>query len=394
MGDDVLQQLQDEERHDAVIQQLRDEGLLPHDKDASKACKKWFVLLCGWKNAATEELTPGVMGDDCFGNSAIRDALRRKLPTAGVGSMAIDPPLSLTIDPATDPSAFTKVWINPYLRDQGVALETVVRVLLQIEDLVDFKFQNPSTPAPRKPPNDTVFPDSGTQWDKHMFNRKVKAGKMAADAAGGEEEDGDGDAWDSGVRVRMGESEKDLVEEVERALSEALPLVRSLFPTHMSALEVGCAGVRDKLEYIPRALRNLKLYKAGKMVTRPPIPIDDDVDTWFLGKEELEALFVLGEKGALFAVDETVHNLPEAGIGALSSLVKELRDNALIADQCQDVFYSITSGWLLSNEIDVSYRTGLAKADHYMACEGWNERRLRNAGRLARREGQMMLLQM
>ncbi|KAG5183874.1 hypothetical protein JKP88DRAFT_315819 [Tribonema minus] len=200
-GDEVWQQLQVERRYDAVLQQLRDVGLLPPGKEACKVLKKWFILLCGWKpvEGETELLRPGSMGDACYGNSIIRECLQRKLPTAGVGSLAVDRPLSLSIDDSSSssPSAFTKVWINPHIHDQGVALATVVKLLLQIKTLVDFKFQDPSPPSGRKPPYDDVFPNGGTQWDKHMLNKNSKAGVMAA---AGAEDNGAGDNWDSGRR--------------------------------------------------------------------------------------------------------------------------------------------------------------------------------------------------
>jgi hypothetical protein len=109
-GDDLWQQLQDDERLDAALQQLRSVDLLPPGKDAGKVTKKWFILLCGWTpvECAKESLRPGAMGDDCYGNSTIRDRLLRKLRTAGVGSLAIERPLSLRLDTSsTGPSAFT-----------------------------------------------------------------------------------------------------------------------------------------------------------------------------------------------------------------------------------------------------------------------------------------------
>ncbi|KAG5183881.1 hypothetical protein JKP88DRAFT_255652 [Tribonema minus] len=154
----------------------------------------------GWKPVAgeMEMLQPGVRGNACYGDSTIRECLQRKLATAGVGTLAVDRPLSLNIDSSSSssPSAFNQGVDQSSHPRPGRCLATVMKVLLQIEDLVDFKFQNPSPPFARKPPYDDVFPDGGTQWDKHMLNRTIKTGVMAA---AGVEDSGDSDIWDSGA---------------------------------------------------------------------------------------------------------------------------------------------------------------------------------------------------
>jgi hypothetical protein len=391
-GDDLWQQLQEERRYDAALEQLRDVGLLPPGKDACKVIKKWFILLCGWKpvEGETEVLRPGVMGDACYGNSTIRDRLQRKMPTAGVGSLGIDRPLSLSIDTTSSncPSAFTKVWINPYSHDQGVALATVTKALLLIEDLVDFKFLNLSTPSARKPPYDAVFPDGGTQWDKHMLNRKIKTGAMPAVAAVASADDGgDDDTWDSGADLmptRMSEFDADLVNAAEKVLIAARPIVLSLFPTEMSALEVSCAGVREVLlRDIPSALHNIKMYRQGKILMRP-VPDNEcgEFDLWFLGKVEVDALLVLGAKVAHFA--GTAHSLCEADVTRLVSLTQELRNNPAIAPACQDIFEQLDGPYGLMcqyDAVDARYHKGLLRADNRRGHDEWLERRRRNAGK-------------